>query len=238
MTKLIIVEGMNNTGKSTLINQYKQVRTSLNSNVKIEVISMESPAQDVPNEKLSEVRHKAYISMVSKLLNMMKSKTPPDYIIIDGSWLSEYVYEPYYRKHDKMSIVVDNLVIEKKVLDIFGSDNVYLVFLYTNNLDFIRNNDDGKSLAVITGQKLYPDIYVTYCPNFPGFSEKTPTERKKERNQYIKKSWEYENEEFRYCFDNLTIIKNKIPIKANRGISKTEFDNSMLVQMFDFIHNQ
>ena len=237
MTKVIIVEGMDNTGKSTLINQYIQVRTALNPVVNIEVIHMEKPPQDVSKEELSKFQHKTYMNMVDRLRDLIAMRDAPDYIILDRAWISEYVYGPYYRQRDKSEIIIDNLVIEKKILDLFGNDNVYLVFLYVNNLEFIKSKEDGKSLAIINGYKLYPDYNFPVVPGATPFPGTDPKKRKQERDLYIKRAREYEDTEFRYCFDNITIIKNKIPIKANRDGSDSQFDNSMIVQMFDFIHN-
>ena len=236
MTKLIIVEGMDNTGKSTLINQYIQVRTALNPVVNIEVIHMEKPPQDVSKEELSAFQHKSYMRMVDRLKDLKQNKDCPDYIILDRAWISEYVYGPYYRNRDKSEIIIDNLVIEKKIMDIFGSDNVYLIFLYVNDLDFIKEKEDGKSLAVVNGHKLYPDYNYPILLGATPFPGEDPQKRKKDRNAYIEKSRIYEDNAFRHCFDNLTIIKNKLPIKAH--LDKEKFDDSMIVQMFDFIHNQ
>ena len=236
MTKLIIVEGMDNTGKSTLINQYKQVRTALNPDVKIEVIHMEKPPQDISKEELSVFQHNVYMKMIDNLRDLNARRDPPDYIILDRAWISEYVYGPYYRNRDKTEIILDNLVIEERILDLFGNRSVYLIFLYVNNLDFIKSKEDGKSLAVVNGNKLYPDIYGNFPPI--SYAAKDAEKRAEQRKQYIKRAREYEDKEFRYCFDNLTMIKNKLPIKANLNTSDSQFDNSMIIQMFDFIHNQ
>ena len=233
-TKLIIVEGMDNTGKTTLIEQYKRVVAGLNSDAKVQVIHMEKPPQDEPEKettwefpstkpvtkvdytKINEFQHNAYMDLPNKLWEIKTSKDAPDIIILDRAWISEYVYGYLYRNRDQHDIIIDNIVIEKRIMNIFGKDNVYLVYLYPSCLGFIRKKEDGKSLAVLKAQEVWPTD-------------------KDSQKRFIERRQKEELERFDEAFNKMSIIRNKIPIQANKR--ETEyFDNSMIVQMFEAIH--
>ena len=235
-TKLIILEGMDNTGKTTLIEMYKRVVAGLNSDIKVQVIHMEKPPQDEPEKEttwefpstkpvtkvdytnINEFQHNAYMELPKKLLEIRQSKDAPHIIILDRAWLSEYVYGYLYRNRDQHDIIIDNIIIEKLLMNIFGEENVFLVYLYPSNLGFIRKKEDGKSLAVLKANELWP------------------TDKDTQRN-FIQRRQKEELDRFNEAFTSMSIIKNKIPIQANKGDTEY-FDNSMVVQMFDCIHNQ
>lgn len=235
-TILIILEGMDNTGKTTLIEMYKRIVSGLNPDIKVQVIHMEKPPQDateseisdnefldtsskinVNYDKANEFQHNAYMKLPSKLVEIIQMNEPPHVIILDRAWLSEYVYGYLYRNRNQRDIIIDNLIIEKQIMNIFGSENVFLVYLYPSNLNFIRKKEDGKSLAVLKAKKLWPLDKDT-------------------QKSFIERKQREELDRFNDAFNKMSIIKNKIPIKVNEGDTEY-FDNSMIVQMFDAIHN-
>ena len=235
-TILVIIEGMDNTGKTTLIEQYKRIVSGLNPDTKVQVIHMEKPSQDLINttyednipfsikkkqiinyNKVNEFQHNAYMNLPTKLYEIKTKNDSPDIIILDRAWISEYVYGYLYRNRNKHDIIIDNVIIEKKIMNIFGEDNVFLVHLYPENIDFIENHEDGKSLAVLNAKEMYPDD-----ENF--------------QRQYIRRRLNEELYYFSEAFNELSILKHKQPIQVNKTGSKNEFINSVPVQMFEFIH--
>ena len=144
VTKLIIVDGMDNTGKSTLIARLTKVLESL-GNTTITIHS-QKPPKDIAPEDTSAYQHKYYLDLIN-MLTTLKSERKYDYIILDIGWISEYVYGPLYRNRGKQEIVEDNIVLDKKVLSLFNMpSDVYLIMLL-GSTKFLLSKEDGKSLS-------------------------------------------------------------------------------------------
>lgn len=144
VTKLIIVDGMDNTGKSTLIARLTKVLESL-GNTTITIHS-QKPPNDIAPEDTSAYQHKYYLDLIN-MLATLKSERKYDYIILDRGWISEYVYGPLYRNRGKQEIVEDNIVLDKKVLSLFNiPSDVYLIMLL-GSTKFLLSREDGKSLS-------------------------------------------------------------------------------------------
>ena len=144
VTKLIIVDGMDNTGKSTLIARLTKVLESL-GNTTITIHS-QKPPKDIAPEDTSAYQHKYYLDLIN-MLTTLKSERKYDYIILDRGWISEYVYGPLYRNRGKQEIVEDNIVLDKKVLSLFNMpSDVYLIMLL-GSTKFLLSKEDGKSLS-------------------------------------------------------------------------------------------
>ena len=144
VTKLIIVDGMDNTGKSTLIARLTKVLESLGNTTII--IHSQKPPKDIAPEDTSAYQHKYYLDLIN-MLATLKSERKYDYIILDRGWISEYVYGPLYRNRGKQEIVEDNIVLDKKVLSLFNiPSDVYLIMLL-GSTKFLLSREDGKSLS-------------------------------------------------------------------------------------------
>ena len=144
VTKLIIVDGMDNTGKSTLIARLTKVLESLD-NTTITIHS-QKPPKDIAPEDTAAYQHKYYLDLIN-MLATLKSERKYDYIILDRGWISEYVYGPLYRNRGKQEIVEDNIVLDKKVLSLFNMpSDVYLIMLL-GSTKFLLSREDGKSLS-------------------------------------------------------------------------------------------
>ena len=151
ITKLIIVDGMDNTGKSTLITRLTNVLEQL-GNTTITIHS-QKPPKDIAPEDTAAYQHKYYLDLIDKLVSL-KHEHKYDYIILDRGWVSEYVYGPLYRNRSKQEIVEDNIVLDKKVLtefNLMSSSVVYLIMLL-GSTKFLLNHEDGKSLFLIDGK--------------------------------------------------------------------------------------
>ena len=144
VTKLIIVDGMDNTGKSTLIARLTKVLESLGNT--IITIHSQKPPKDIAPEDTAAYQHKYYLDLIN-MLATLKSERKYDYIILDRGWISEYVYGPLYRNRSKQEIVEDNIVLDKKVLSLFNMpSDVYLIMLL-GSTKFLLSKEDGKSLS-------------------------------------------------------------------------------------------
>ena len=144
ITKLIIVDGMDNTGKSTLITRLTNVLEQL-GNTTITIHS-QKPPKDIAPEDTAAYQHKYYLDLIN-MLATLKSERKYDYIILDRGWISEYVYGPLYRNRSKQEIVEDNIVLDKKVLSLFNiPSDVYLIMLL-GSTKFLLSREDGKSLS-------------------------------------------------------------------------------------------
>ena len=148
-TKLIIVEGLDNTGKTTLVNRLNTVLTNLNN--KVHIIHLEKPPKTVKDEDIVSYTKTYYDTIISQLTDP-KIYNLYDYIIIDRCHLSEYVYGPIYRHRDKLDIVEDNLLYEYKLFDKYKNlniknSNIFLFLLMSDDNDFLINHDDNKSLS-------------------------------------------------------------------------------------------
>lgn len=152
--KLLIFEGMDNTGKSTTISRLKKYLERIKYTVcvmhmnKPPEVSEETGLELTLAEK-NEFQKKEYIDMMENLISI---KNQYDYIILDRSWISEYVYGPMYRNRDANDIIDENLFMETMLLREFKKDKVFLVYLYPTTIEFVKKNEDEKSLAFVKSQ--------------------------------------------------------------------------------------
>lgn len=151
--KLIIVEGMDNTGKTTLINRLSKLFKSLN--IKYTVVKADNPCPDASKHTQKEVESittEYYDNYVQNILdikhgrNGMNVPVYPEYVILDRAYLSEYVYGQIYRKRNHLDITLQNLEIESKLIECYKQENIFLVVLMSTN-NALKKNEDNKSLS-------------------------------------------------------------------------------------------
>ena len=133
---LIIVEGMDNTGKDTLINGLKEYYNKLN----IKETHFYGPSTKDNNNI-------AYIEQIHQFINNLYNITKKDFdmMIWNRSHIGEYVYGQIYRNiNDKDIEKLVNLIDEcLNKLDL----NVVYVQLICNSNTLMIDNEDGKSLS-------------------------------------------------------------------------------------------
>ena len=131
--KLIIIEGTDNVGKDTVINQlldkYKDAK----------VYHCEKPK----SKNYKEAAKEQYNSFLSLAKENSTSKYTT--IIHNRSWYGEYVYGVKYRNNDENEVKKSILEFENILLD--NIDDVCLIMLLSNNSDFLVKNDDGLSIS-------------------------------------------------------------------------------------------
>lgn len=158
--KLIIVEGMDNTGKTTLINRLSKVFASLN--IRYKVVKADNPCPDASKHTQKEIENittEYYDKYLANLIDIKHGRNGtnvpayPEYVILDRAYLSEYVYGQIYRKRNPLDITLQNLTIEASLIKQYTQDNIFLIMLMSSNTALIRN-EDTKSLSKANVQLL------------------------------------------------------------------------------------
>ena len=131
--KLIIIEGTDNVGKDTVINQlldrYKDAK----------VYHCEKPKSKDAKEAAKE-QYNSFLSLAKE--NSVSKDTT---IIHNRSWYGEYVYGVKYRNNDENKVKKSILEFENILLN--NIDDVCLIMLLSDNSDFLVKNDDGLSIS-------------------------------------------------------------------------------------------
>ena len=129
MHKLIIFEGLDNTGKTTLIDRFIRILKQLQYTYK--VIKADNPLKgynidELTLEQIQVITDNYYKDFIN---NIAEASMRFNYIILDRSWISEYVYGEIYRKQDPLHIIENNIIYERKLLKLYGEDYIHLYIL-------------------------------------------------------------------------------------------------------------
>lgn len=151
--KVFVIDGLDNTGKTTVINYIKE----LYKDFKIKQFYCPGPMEETTKEGKWFLQHMMYMDMLEKILEYNNTKEY-DIVIYDRGWFSEYVYGQIYRERPEDYIRFDNRHIEKVLNYTIGLDNVYLIMLMSDNIDFLINHEDGKSLSKVKEDLLNREI--------------------------------------------------------------------------------
>ena len=131
--KLIIIEGTDNVGKDTIINQlldmYKDAK----------VYHCEKPKSKDAKEAAKE-QYNSFLSLAKENVS-----TNDEIIIHNRSWYGEYVYGVKYRNNDENEVKKSILEFENILLD--NINDVCLIMLLSDNSNFLVKNDDGLSIS-------------------------------------------------------------------------------------------
>ena len=131
--KIIIIEGTDNVGKDTVINQlldrYKEAK----------VYHCEKPKSKDAKEAAIE-QYNSFLSLAKE-----NSTSKDEIIIHNRSWYGEYVYGIKYRNNNEDEVKKSILEFENIILN--DVDDVCLIMLLSNNSDFLVKNDDGLSIS-------------------------------------------------------------------------------------------
>ena len=174
--KVIIVEGMDNTGKSTIIEQIVDFLANTNNidRNRIFVKHLDKPDGSTNIDKISNIDITNY--NLATFLLKAKKKQLYDYIILDRSWYSEYVYGQIYRHRSEEDVYNKIKVLENIVSDFFigyGYGISILIFLSTN-IDFFINYEDGNSLSIGDNQK---ELIIKEKQSFTDIAYKSSMQR-------------------------------------------------------------
>lgn len=141
MTKLVIIEGPDNTGKTTVINRLMKKYDN------IYYIHCQKPVNADPI--LAALEQTNLFNKILQQIRHMTAYIKPELIILDRSWFGEYVYGCKYRGNGK-EYVID--MIQKcinKLNEISEEIELeyYPILLTVDNPVFCIKNDDGLSLS-------------------------------------------------------------------------------------------
>lgn len=131
--KLIIIEGTDNVGKDTVINQlldrYKDAK----------VYHCEKP-KSKNNKEAAKEQYNLFLSLAKENV-----KNNYETIIHNRSWYGEYVYGVKYRNNDEDEVKKSILEFENIILE--NISDICLIMLLSDNFDFLVKNDDGLSIS-------------------------------------------------------------------------------------------
>lgn len=146
--KVIIVEGLDNTGKSTYIDKLKEhLLSSENLQDNDVMIFHFNPIIGRTNEESANLTDEYNIAAVESILNCMR-KDKHKYIILDRSWISEYVYGQIYRGRNSDDILQKIKDLNEYLTYYIGYNNVFLNMFLVKDPNFVIKNEDGDSLSI------------------------------------------------------------------------------------------
>ena len=156
--KVIIVEGMDNTGKSTMIDRlikYLARKDGLDADKQIYVKHLVKPDGENDIERATNIDITNF-NLATFLINAHK-ENKYKYIILDRAWYSEYVYGQLYRNRQEHEIRKRVQNIEEYLNNYFFKhiDTVsfhLLIFLATDPNFYIKH-EDGQSLSIGNEQR-------------------------------------------------------------------------------------
>lgn len=156
--KVIIVEGMDNTGKSTMIDRlvkYLAKKDGIDAEKQIYIKHLVKPDGENDIERATNIDITNF-NLATFLINAHK-ENKYKYIILDRAWYSEYVYGQLYRNRQEHEIRKRVQNIEEYLNNYFFKhiDTVsfhLLIFLATDPNFYIKH-EDGQSLSIGNEQR-------------------------------------------------------------------------------------
>lgn len=146
--KIIIIEGPDNTGKNTLIDNI------INNNNNVKIIHCGTP-------KSKEDPYKEQKDLFKRLTNIAISeyrKNETDVIVFNRFYQGEYVYGQMYRGISPIEIKLFIKNLEKVLTSNIFEEDLYYVQLVSSSTKLLKGNDDGKSLSKADEDKIYKEI--------------------------------------------------------------------------------
>ena len=140
--KIIIIEGPDNTGKNTLINDI------LEHNEVVKVIHCGKPNLNgnvLMNQYVS-FKNLADIAINDFNYSVETYKTE-DIIVFNRYHIGEYVYGQIYRNENPNQILEVIKMIEDRILENIPQDDIYYIQLLSTSSELLQRNDDGKSFS-------------------------------------------------------------------------------------------
>lgn len=140
--KVVIIEGMDNTGKTTVIHGLMEKYNN--------VYYMHAVKPDIKDPiKCAIAQQDAFIRMANDVVSLKRSGVKVDLVILDRSWVGEYVYGCLYRGNgdDFVKSMINDcyMLLRNAGTGLFPLD--FSTILYTASPEFCTKNDDGKSIS-------------------------------------------------------------------------------------------
>lgn len=158
--KVIIIEGPDNTGKNTLI------QNILDNNKIVKLIHCDKPEDEVdPFEEQCRLFYTHAYYAAQDFKNNQIPYSGINVIVFNRFYQGEYVYGQMYRNGNPDKIKQMVKICEDYLINNIGYDNIYYVQLLSTSSKLLKKNDDGKSLSGADVEKmnkeieLFTDIY-------------------------------------------------------------------------------
>lgn len=135
MNTLVIIEGTDNSGKDTLINNL----IDYYKNEEIDVVHFSKP-KSTNNKDAALEQNESFLSYAN-MLNELDNR----FIIFNRAWYGEYIYGTMYR--DRTREDVENIIRKCEDVILSNPDNEVIFIQLYGDAKFLEKNDDGQSLS-------------------------------------------------------------------------------------------
>lgn len=170
MKRLIIIEGNDNSGKDTLINNLREHYKDYS----FEIFHAQAP-NSTNNLNAKFEQNMFFRSLANKSVFSCK-----DIVVHNRSWYGEYVYGVKYRERDKNEVIKNVHTYEKMIEDI---PEIYYVQLISDPKILVEN-EDGQSISEGDIDKIKDEIKA-----FKEIFKESTLENKKIINVTKKGEW-------------------------------------------------
>jgi thymidylate kinase len=144
--KVYIIEGPDNTGKSTLCEGIKKYYLKNGvTEANINTLHFSTP-EGVNNEEKAANADKEYKNTAKYIVS---NKDRYDVLILDRSWYGEYVYGQIYRNRTSDNVAQMIRGVEDILINNLDSEDIKLVITSSDDIEFVINHEDGKSLSKV-----------------------------------------------------------------------------------------
>ena len=135
--KTIIIEGMDNTGKNTIIQKLMEKYSV------VKIIHSGKPKSKT-NEEAQIEQQQTFNNYANEVLNESKMT---EAFIFNRAWYGEYVYGCLYRNADEDLVKTMISNCEKNLIHNVNPKDIYFIMLLSSSSDFLMRNDDGLSIS-------------------------------------------------------------------------------------------
>ena len=148
--KIIIIEGVDNTGKNTLI------QSIIDNNKIVKLVHCDKPVVEPGDDPFEEQCRLFYIHAYNAVQDKLRNDI--DVIVFNRYYQGEYVYGQMYRNGDPDKIKQMISITEEYLLKNFDYDDIYYVQLTSTSVKLLQKNDDGKSLSNADTEKMLKEL--------------------------------------------------------------------------------
>ena len=140
--KVVIIEGPDNTGKTTVIHELMEQYDN------VYYMHATKPEEADPIKCALE-QEKSFKYMIDNIKTITQARAGVQLIILDRSWVGEYVYGCLYRGNgdDFVKDMIKDCYISLSRIGAGLAGLNFSTILYTASPEFCAKNDDGKSIS-------------------------------------------------------------------------------------------
>ena len=153
--KVIIIEGPDNCGKNTLINNI------LDNNEIVKIIHCSKPD---PNGNVLFNQYLSFKRLADEAIKDYKSNSD-EVLVYNRYHIGEYVYGQIYRNENPEQILEMINLIENRILSVIPQNDILYIQLLSTSSELLQRNDDNKSLSnaklelIEKEQQLFKEVF-------------------------------------------------------------------------------